>query len=45
MKIKYSYLIEIICKQIYLTHRWEPNKSIWSIGGPLTDLFESYVGP
>ena len=24
--IKYSYPIQIISKQIYLTHRWDPNK-------------------
>ena len=24
--IKYSYLIQIICKQINLTHRWDPNR-------------------
>ena len=25
-KIKYSYLIQIICKQNYFTFRWDPNR-------------------
>ena len=29
--IKYSYLIQIICKQIYLTHSWELNRYYHSI--------------
>ena len=30
----------IIFKQVYLTHRWNPNTSIWPIDGTLTDLFD-----
>ena len=25
-----SYLIQIIFKQIYLTHRWDPNRNYYS---------------